>query len=266
MRYWILKGSRNSQFDYKNDFPSMVVRDEVGTWISSKLLHVVQPGDRLFVYEGSPRFEVWGLACYARRTGTKTFKILYETDALDPRVQRDRDGIADEPLFADATFLKAGSVQTLYALTEEQARWLYHAVLRRTPEIRGTWPDLDPAPASDGEEAITRAISIRQPYVELILRGEKREEYRSRPTNVRERVWIYASLTPADDPKAWTQVGVSPADLPAGGIVGSVEIIDCHWNGTHYAYTLREPRRLARPREVQNQPQPVFWKPRFRTA
>ena len=41
-----------------------------------------------------------------------------------------------------------------------------------------------------------RAISIRQPYVELIFRGEKKAEYRSIPTNIRERVYIYASLRP----------------------------------------------------------------------
>jgi hypothetical protein len=39
-----------------------------------------------------------------------------------------------------------------------------------------------------------RALSIRQPYGELILRGIKRIEYRSRPTRIiGERFWIYAS-------------------------------------------------------------------------
>ena len=41
---------------------------------------------------------------------------------------------------------------------------------------------------------IERAISIRQPYAELILRGKKKNEFRSRPTNIRERVYIYAAL------------------------------------------------------------------------
>ena len=41
-----------------------------------------------------------------------------------------------------------------------------------------------------------RALSIRHPYAEQILRGKKKAEYRSRPTNIRERVYIYASLTP----------------------------------------------------------------------
>ena len=35
------------------------------------------------------------------------------------------------------------------------------------------------------------ALSIRQPHVEQILRGKKKIEYRSMPTNKRERVYIY---------------------------------------------------------------------------
>jgi hypothetical protein len=38
-----------------------------------------------------------------------------------------------------------------------------------------------------------RTISIRQPWVELILRDERKAEYRSRPTKIRERVHIYGS-------------------------------------------------------------------------
>jgi predicted transcriptional regulator len=38
------------------------------------------------------------------------------------------------------------------------------------------------------------ALSIRQPYAELILRGIKTVEYRSRPTRIiGERFYIYAS-------------------------------------------------------------------------
>ena len=40
----------------------------------------------------------------------------------------------------------------------------------------------------------TRALSIRQPYAEQILRGEKTIEYRSRPTKIiGERFYIYAA-------------------------------------------------------------------------
>jgi hypothetical protein len=102
---------------------------------------------------------------------------------------------------------------------------------------------------------ITRAISIRQPYVEQILQGEKVNEYRSRPTNIRERVYLYASQKPAD--------GYDVGDLPRGLIVGTVEIIDCRWDDGEgcYAYVLANPRRLRQPLKPTNHPQPVWFRP-----
>jgi len=111
---------------------------------------------------------------------------------------------------------------------------------------------------------IERAISIRQPFVELILRGDKRKEYRSRPTHIRERVYVYASLKPLDSVAAWARVGKDVGELPVGMIVGSVEIFDCKPDSEGgYAYLLRDPVRLRRPLQPRNQPQPVFWRPEF---
>lgn len=109
----------------------------------------------------------------------------------------------------------------------------------------------------------TRAISIRQPYVEQILRGSKRIEYRSIPTNIRERVYVYASLKPADDPEAWTRARAKPGDLPTGVIVGTVEIVDCRQGRgrADFQYILARPKRLRKPLRAKNQPQPVFWRP-----
>jgi hypothetical protein len=76
-------------------------------------------------------------------------------------------------------------------------------------------------------EQLKRALSIRQPWVELIMRKEKTEEYRSGLTHIRERVYLYAGETLAvvpDFPEAETML------LPCGVIVGSVEIIGCHEN------------------------------------
>ncbi len=39
-----------------------------------------------------------------------------------------------------------------------------------------------------------KALSIRQPHAEAIMCDAKPIEFRSRPTNVRERVYIDASL------------------------------------------------------------------------
>lgn len=110
---------------------------------------------------------------------------------------------------------------------------------------------------------IVRAISIRQPYVEQILRRMKTSEYRSIPTRIRERVWIYASLRPADDASAWRHVGREPGNLPVGRIVGSVEIVGCRERSNDFAYQLKRPRRLRRFLKPRNQPQPVFWRPKF---
>jgi hypothetical protein len=112
---------------------------------------------------------------------------------------------------------------------------------------------------------IIRAISIRQPYVELILRGEKREEYRSRATRIRERVYIYASLTPSEWDEDWQEVGKQKGELPTGKVVGTVEVTDCYWHKRHecYAYTLSEPQRLQVFLKSSNQPQPGFWRPQF---
>lgn len=59
-------------------------------------------------------------------------------------------------------------------------------------------------PCAFAEEAdrmtpIIGAISIRQPYVELILQGKKLKEFRSRRTHIRDRVYLYVSMTPDDD-------------------------------------------------------------------
>ena len=111
--------------------------------------------------------------------------------------------------------------------------------------------------------AITRAISIRQPYAEQILRARKKWEYRSvNTTLVGERVWIYASSRPARDLRAWLSIG-NDAELPLGIIVGSVVIAAVKKRGDgDYAYKLADPRR-CRPKAPTNQPQPLFWRPQF---
>ena len=68
------------------------------------------------------------------------------------------------------------------------------------------------------------ALSIRQPNAEQILRSKKKIEYRNMPTNKRERVYVYASKTSADQ-ESWDEIGLEPADLPNGVIVGTVEVV-----------------------------------------
>lgn len=109
---------------------------------------------------------------------------------------------------------------------------------------------------------IERAISIRQPYVEAILRGEKKIEYRSRRARIRERVYIYASLKP-EDPDEFDYYGYDIDACPRGVIVGSVEIVDCTGEDGEYEIHLANPKRLKTFLKPTNQPQPMFWRPQF---
>ena len=110
---------------------------------------------------------------------------------------------------------------------------------------------------------VKRGLSIRQPYAELIMRGDKKIEYRSRPTKVRERVYIYASLTPADI-EEFEDMGLKPGDLPTGVVIGTVEIVGCKEEKGYpgsYEWHLANPQRFEKPVKPDNHPQPVWFTP-----
>lgn len=108
-----------------------------------------------------------------------------------------------------------------------------------------------------------RALSIRQPHAEAVMRGIKTIEYRSRRTNVRGRIYIYASLGRYPDEteaEMLDEYGITDLhcdDLPRGVLIGTVELYDCddgEWN-------LREPQRLTDPVKPLVQPQPIWFYP-----
>jgi hypothetical protein len=105
-----------------------------------------------------------------------------------------------------------------------------------------------------------RALSIRQPYAEQILRGTKVFEYRSRPTAIRERIYIYASRKPGSA-KQFERMHIQPGDLVTGVIVGTVEIIDCSGKPGDYKWHLARPRRLKCPVRPAKHPQPAWFNP-----
>jgi hypothetical protein len=141
-----------------------------------------------------------------------------------------------------------------------------------------------------------RALSIRQPYAELILRGIKTVELRSRSTRiVGERFYIYAckarAIPPVPPPAAiWSddlRVAAPPPPawmielaeqvkmiepgtlLPTGVIVGSAVIervtqSDSRSTGSGqamYRWHLADVRRAKRLRKPQGHPQPVWFNP-----
>ncbi len=109
---------------------------------------------------------------------------------------------------------------------------------------------------------IERAISIRQPCVEAIMDGLKAAKFRSRRTNIRERVHIHASLEPEHGDE-FEYYGYDRDACPRGSIVGSVEIADCTGEDGYYQIHLTNPKQLKTFLRPSNPLQPMFWRPQY---
>jgi hypothetical protein len=124
-----------------------------------------------------------------------------------------------------------------------------------------------------------RALSVRQPWAELILLGHKTVEVRSRRTALRERVYLYASknrIEPAEEARVAARFGVDVDGLPRGVLVGSVLIVGCpplgyedsraacfeidHVAGYH-AWLLTRPERAEGLVKPERRPSPTFFNP-----
>ena len=104
------------------------------------------------------------------------------------------------------------------------------------------------------------ALSVRQPFAELIMRGQKKIEYRGVPTTKRERVYVYASRPPRPR-EDFDAVKLQPGDLPTGFLIGTVEITDCQGEPGNYEWHLSRPQRLKKLIKPKGQPQPVWFRP-----
>lgn len=106
------------------------------------------------------------------------------------------------------------------------------------------------------------ALSIRQPWAELVLRAQKSIEVRSWTTDYRGPLWLHTGQK--RDPDAEIHFGLR--DLFHGGFVGRVEVSSvirfdpdrwARWRNRHlvtgempsgsFAWLLREPVRLRHP-------------------
>lgn len=104
-----------------------------------------------------------------------------------------------------------------------------------------------------------KALSIRQPWAWLIIHGGKDIENRTWHTKHRGRFLVHAAkgMTRAEyNMASWTAgpLGVtlpSFEDLPRGGIVGSVDLVDSvghsqsPWYMGEKGFVLRDPQPLA---------------------
>lgn len=75
---------------------------------------------------------------------------------------------------------------------------------------------------------ITRCLSIRQPWAWLICAGYKDIENRSRRSHFRGRFHVHASLgTCLRGIDFARRLGIRLPRLQSGGIIGSVDMVDC---------------------------------------
>jgi hypothetical protein len=96
------------------------------------------------------------------------------------------------------------------------------------------------------------------------MTGAKKIEYRSRPTKLRERVYIYACKT-RGYPEDYEKHGFDADRLPHGMLIGTVEITNCvEWGD--FEWHLANPKRLERPLAIKAIPQPGFFWPFGKTA
>jgi hypothetical protein len=124
-----------------------------------------------------------------------------------------------------------------------------------------------------------RALSVRQPWAELILLGRKTIEVRSKATRLRERVYIYAGwnrIEPEVEARVAARFGIDVDALPRGVLVGTVEIVGSRHlakidsgaacfevddGSGYYAWVLDRPERAEILTKPTRQPQPMFFNP-----
>jgi len=68
-------------------------------------------------------------------------------------------------------------------------------------------------------------LSVRQPWVELILRGQKTIEVRTWPTKHRGELWLHAGAKPEGE--VLRRFGMGAGDVTLGALVGRCELVDC---------------------------------------
>jgi len=111
-----------------------------------------------------------------------------------------------------------------------------------------------------------RALSIRQPWAEQIMRGVKMIEYRGKITHFRGTVYLYASLgryRKDEEASFVDNLGYEIDGLPRGLIVGTIDIVNCVEDKKHkiFEWTLAKPKRLKTLLKPTNQPNPTWFFP-----
>lgn len=128
-----------------------------------------------------------------------------------------------------------------------------------------------------GHPIPVKAITIWQPWAQLVITGAKRVETRGHNTNVRERIAIHAAKQdhagillhiPAEELAFFQATGVtSIPEPPTGAVLGTIQLANCvpieelygteydtpqerafgDWSHGRYGWIMQQPERFTRP-------------------
>lgn len=103
-----------------------------------------------------------------------------------------------------------------------------------------------------------KAVSVHPPFAYAIVRGLKKEEYRSQATNRKGWILIHASKSTASD-ECFVDYGIYPGSIKRGAIIGACKITGCRQDGfKDYAYQLAEAFEFKSPIDCTGS-QSIFW-------
>lgn len=274
VRDWVVKGKPS-----RNDFARNVRPGATERWVTRRAPRDWSAGDAVFLWKGAPASCVIAFAEIVaiekpRQSGDTFFTLRY-TSAIFPN-PLDIAFLRSESTFAGASFLKAGAAGTVFAISREHADRLEFLAFAKNPALARS-------KRSDHNVVVaikpTRALSIRQPWAELIMRGIKTIEARSLPTHVRGPVMVYAGknrVSDEDEDRVICDFGIDVDALPREVIVGTVDIVGCRKltvkdsdaaafpvssNDDYFAWLLSSPVRAMDLRAPTRHPQPMFFRP-----
>jgi hypothetical protein len=118
---------------------------------------------------------------------------------------------------------------------------------------------MDRQPTGQDRTPTQRALTIRQPWADLIVGGHKDVENRTWSTTYRGRLWIHAAVKVDDSERATRLAHEHGVTVTAGGrLLGYVTLADVvreHksvWAlDGHYHWVLTDPVRLVEPIPVK---------------
>jgi predicted RNA-binding protein with PUA-like domain len=275
MRFWIVKGNPS-----RNDLDTMLAPGKIEPWVTRKPPRDWASGDGIFFWKSAPALRLVGLGRIESvhapdDSGNSWFDLRYLTSPLE--VPLTLSELRRDAVVGEASFLKAGAAGTVFPITDRQAHHLVRRLAKGNRVLRGfDWREAGATP-KQGEP--TRALSVRQPWAELIIRGDKTIEARTIRTNIRERVYIYASLGDVglgDQIRVRRDYDLDIGSLARGVLVGSVEIVGCRQltvrdsraaafpvqpDNEYFAWLLASPERAGKLVKPKRHPQPVFFTP-----